>query len=161
MKKYKDILIIGLFLIVLLLGNFLLSINQEELDELTIVKNKIKDTKRVVVAIGEQKQIKKDDKKYTYDYHGNKYEIVKEITDEEEVNDIIDIILNSKEKSDDAILTSNFSTRLFELFGDNKKIAEFNFQYITIGYNTKINVYLDSKGTNKLVEYYASYYKMR
>lgn len=161
MGKYKDILIIGSCLVVIILGSVFLSINQTKKDELTLVKDKIKNTNRIIIAIGEQEQIKNDNKKFTYDFHDNKYEIIREITDEKEVKSIIDVIMNVNETSKDAILTSNFSTKLFQLYDKNKKIAEFNFQNITIGYNTNIHVSLNENETNNLDKYFDDYYKMQ
>lgn len=161
MGKYKDVLIIGSFLFVIILGNFLLSINQTKKDELTLVKDKIKNTNRIIIAIGEQKQIENDNKNFTYDYHDNNYEIIEEITDENDVKNIVDVIMNVNESPKDSILTSNFSTKLFQLYYKNKKIAEFNFQNITIGYITNVRVSLNQNAKENLNKYFDNYYKLR
>ncbi len=124
-------------------------------------KRRSKKTNRIVVAIGDQKQIKDDNKKFIYDYHENKYEIVKEITDKEEVKSILNIVDNMKNVSDDTIFTSNFSTKLFQFYHNNKKLAEYNLQRITIGYNTNIPISLEEEELNNLDKYFAEYYKKR
>ncbi|MCX4365596.1 MAG: hypothetical protein OSJ70_07480 [Bacilli bacterium] len=161
MKKYKDMFIIGSFLVVIILGCILLGMRQTKRDSLTIIKEDLKKTNRIVVAIGEQKQIKDDNKKFIYDYHENKYEIVKEITDEKEVKSILNIVNNMKYVSDDAVGLDYLSARLFQFYHNNKKLAEYNLQQITIGYNTNIPISLEKEELNNLDKYFVEYYKLR
>lgn len=161
MSKYKDIVIIGSFLVVIILGSIFLSIKQTKKDTLTIIKEKIQNTNRIIVAIGEQKHIEDDNKKFTYDYHDNKYEIVKEIDDDEEVESILNIINDMKNVSNDSVFNDYISTELFQFYDNNKKLAEFNLQHITIGYNTNIHVSLNENETNNLDKYFDDYYKMQ
>ncbi len=158
MKKYKDILIIASLLLITILVSFLFSLKDSQNDALTIIKEKLKNTQRVVVSIGEQNQYDK----VTYDYYNNKHEVIEEITDEKEIEKIKNSIMDMYIPNKDEIFTDSYSTNLLQFFdAKNQKICEYNFQYLMIGYTTKIRVLLPQESYNNLNVYFENYYKLQ
>ncbi len=110
--------------------NEVLEFNQKKLEE---IKKVIPNTKRIVIGYVDTKE-KKDDGKYIYNYYKQRYVIFKEITDDENVEMIKNLIMEYEVPTDTSSDISLYNDKAFllELYDDEgNKIAETNLATIS------------------------------
>lgn len=126
---------------------------------LEIVKEKIVNTSRIVIAISE---IEKYDinKDFVYSYVGKKYEVIKKITDKEEIKEITNAILNS-EYNENYPKDTNLLTieKLIQFYDEsNKKLAEYDLQSIKSGFGIRsAYITIDEEIHDNILKYYDDY----
>lgn len=161
----KKILLFSPLIILIALISFI-AINSKTNDEiieqsnmiLTEIKRIVPNTKKVIIATTDTKE-KKKDRKYIYNYYNKRYLVIKEITDEEDVKEIINLILDFKASKPETeiSLLSDSSIYLVVLFDEkDNKLAETDLSTISIGKNKKANA-ANIDLSSKIYNYYEEY----
>lgn len=142
-------------------GSIIYNAYYNDIHRLEIVKEKIKNTTRIVIALHEFKKYDVE-KKFVYSYVGKKCEVIAEITDEEEIRMIRDAILNAEETKNiptDVVLLME-SAMLIQFYDNkNKVLAEYDLESIKPGFGIRdIYITLDDKDIyDKIRKYYDDY----
>lgn len=158
-SKIKDAIMICLIGFIFF-GSIIYNAYYNDIHRLEIVKERIKDTTRIVIALHEFKKydVKKD---FVYSFVGKKYEVITEITDEDEVRAIRDAILNAEETKDiptDISLNMESATLIQFYNNKNKKLAEYDLESIKPGFGIReIYITLDKDTYDKIRKYYDDY----
>lgn len=156
MKKIKDMSLLGI-IIAIFLGSIIYNAYELDTHGMEIAKERISSAKRVVIALHEFKKYDVD-KKYVYNYEGKKCEIVKEITDKEEVEKIKNIVLKAHHLSNEVKLDGE-SAMLIQFYDEsNKRLVEYDMKKITLGYNNRsFEVEIPLEDYDKLNKYFNEY----
>ena len=156
MNKVKDIIMVGI-LIFIFVGSIIYNAYEMDKHGLEIAKDKIANAKRVVIALHEFKKYDVD-KEFVYNYKGQKYEVIKDITNQEELERIKNTVLKAN-TSKSEIQLSWESAMLIQFYDEsNKKVAEYDLRNIAIGYNTRsLEVEIPLEDYALLYQYFKDY----
>ncbi len=156
MNKVKDIIIFSV-LIFIFIGSIIYNAYEMDTHGLEKANEKIANAKRVVIALHEFKKYDID-KEFVYNYKGQKYEVIKDITNQEELERIKNAVLKANTSKAENSLSWE-SAMLIQFYDEtDKRVAEYDLRNIAIGYNTRsLEVEIPMEDYKMLYKYFEDY----
>lgn len=158
MKKYKDMFMWGI-LIFIFLGSIIYNAYEMDTNGLKVAKKRIASAKRIVIALQEFKKYDVE-KEFVYSYRGIKYEVIKDVTNQEEMEKIKNAVLKAEYPSLNEDVSLNKDSAMLIQFYDesNTKVVEYDLLRISIGYNNRsFKVEISSEEYALLHKYFEEY----